>query len=155
MMAQVAALMRRAHPSRAISEWLMTREGAGCRPGGARRTPGGEARQAGGGVQAVPLQGLRARGRAWRGRSSVGGRARQAQLATPRPLALALEQPQGAIGSLLDFTNSLPHVEALRLTRRLAVELHANERAGRQSADEAVAPPGGEFAAVINDEAGG
>src|SRR5690606_23378201 len=66
-----------------------------------------------------------------------------------------LEQPDGAVGPLLDLANALAHLEALGLARGVAFDDDAHQRLRAEPADDRVAAPLGEQLAVVDDEARG
>src|SRR5687767_3516072 len=69
-------------------------------------------------------------------------------------IALILEHPDGAVGTLFDLADALAHVETLRLACAIAAELHAHQRFRGQPADEAIAIPVRKQLARIDDEPG-
>src|SRR3546814_3892776 len=66
------------------------------------------------------------------------------------PALAILEQPDRPVRALFDGAYARAHVEALRLARAVAVELHPHQRLRRQPADEGVALPVGEHRARID-----
>src|SRR5690606_32522605 len=68
-------------------------------------------------------------------------------------LAAVLEDPERAVRSLLDRADPHAHREALRLARRLAVELDPHDRLRREPADERIALPLRELAAAVEHQA--
>ena len=66
--------------------------------------------------------------------------------------APVLEDPELAVGALLDRAHAHAHVVALGFTRAVAVELDANDRLRRKAADQRIAAPLRELAAVVEQQ---
>src|SRR3546814_15104025 len=69
------------------------------------------------------------------------------------PALAILEQPDRPVRALFDGAYVRAHVEALRLARAVAVELHPHQRLRRQTADAGVALPVGDNRPRIDQEA--